>query len=213
MDTGTPWIKIGLAAGFLACTGDFIVASILGLLYPGYNFLKDSMSMLGTSDSPFSSAMAMWGVIFTLLFFLFGKGLRAFKIKHYALNTSSWLITIYGLGEGLGSGLFPFDHVGSHLTADAVIHRISGVVGVLCLFAIPLSMLRFLRDRLNVSFYRYSVVMSLIGFLLLVIFWISGNDPLKGTILGYKGLWQRLFLLNYYAYLFLLSFLLYGQDA
>lgn len=207
----TEWIKIGLLAGFLVCTGDFIVSSILGLLYPGYNWLYDSMSALGNSESPFESAMAVWGVAFTILFFLFGRAFRGFAPNDRSVRIISWLITMYGFGEGVGSGFFPFDRIGQQLTTDAVIHRISGIVGILCLFVIPILMLRFFRDRAQVMFYRYSIIVSVLGIVLLFLFRTSSHYTPEVSFLAHRGLWQRLFLVNYYFYLCSLAVILYRQ--
>lgn len=57
------FISIGTVACFLACIGDFLVTFLLGSLYKEYNFIEQSQSFLGTSDSPVALYMNIWGVL------------------------------------------------------------------------------------------------------------------------------------------------------
>ena len=201
------WILLGVWSCLIVCAGDFIVTFFLGIFYPGYNSLKQSMSVLGTSQSPVAYGMVLWGFVFSMLFILFATGFRkAFPSDNRAIQIVYWLIILYGLGEGVGSGLFPYDKVGTTLSTSAVLHSLFDAIATVALMAIPFVMLYFFNQQNFLKLHTISIIVTSIGLIMIVLFSFSKLDAVQGTLFANRGLWQRLFLFDYYVYLGTLSF-------
>lgn len=198
-------LRLALWVIIAAVVGDVAVIEIAGLQVPGYDWMKQSISLAGRSGSPAELDMAVWGVAFTALFYSYGSLLRRVSPAFSCVTVSSWLISIYAVCEGLGSGLFSFDNVGGHLTVGGMIHVAVGVIGNLALWAIPLALLPFFLKH-SKRFYWGSIAVMLVGVALMVLFFISDWNTLADTFVANRGLWQRLFLLCSYGYLIALSF-------
>ncbi len=192
----------GAMAGLIACWGDFTALFIGGSRYPGYNHLTDTWSSLGASLSPVSDGMSLYWVITGILFIWFAVGFRfAFSPADSSVRMAALLIFLYGLGEGAGSGLFKADHVGDSLTFAAEIHNLVGGIGVLALLILPLVMPKIIPDSKFAGFHTLSRLIFIAGCLWLLLF-LSRYLPYKESFfVRYKGLWQRLFVLNNYLYL------------
>jgi hypothetical protein len=200
------YIVISSAACMLACLGEFLTLFIFGSRYPGYSQLKDTMSALGASASPVSAIMSAWWVMMGILMIFFATGYRmTFSGKGKYAILAALLISLYGFGEGIGSGMFKADHLQTGMTTGAVMHDILGGIGVASILLLPLVMLKVIPKTEDRSFYRMSQIILITGFLTvsLFLFRYSSNE---NTILSeYKGLWQRLFMLNTYIYLFVVA--------
>ena len=198
----TSLILFSGVAGIIASIGDFIVTSILGFLYPGYSFIHQTESYLGTADSPVALYMNMWGIIFCILLLIYSWGLKKTifcKGKWQAFTV--WLVAIYGVCEGAGSGIFPYDHIGQGLSNSAILHDVFGGAGGLSVALIPIAGAKIFSKALHPTLHRYSRFSFVAGLVLITIFLLS-----KGDVLPYKGLWQRIFILNYHLYLVVVSF-------
>ncbi len=176
---------------------------LAGSRYPGYRFLHDTESMLGASASPVAGIVSAWWVILGFMMILFGLGVRfnyeqAGKISVLA----SWLIIIYGLGEGMGSGLFPADYMNGNLTLSGKIHDTLGGIGIAGLFFLPLLMRHIISRNQHPWFYASAVPVIVFGLVMLILFSIAKlkSHPIE-FITTWKGLWQRLLTLNFYLYL------------
>src|SRR5215218_571564 len=125
------YTKIAVACCLAACIGDFAITTLIGFFHKGNNLLTQSESFLGIDDSPVAMYMNTWGVIFSLLFVLFAYALykSAFSNGFWRL-TAIWLIAIYGLGEGAGSGLFSNNSIGNELTLSGKLHSLFSRIGV-----------------------------------------------------------------------------------
>lgn len=184
-------------AGFLACLGDFIVTFILGALYPGYNLLHQSESYLGTATSPVAIYMNAWGVVFCSLLIIFAWGLRkSIFNKGKWQKIAVWSIALYGIGEGAGSGLFPYDQVGNVLTLSAKLHSLFGVLGGISIALIPFACSKIFSKVAFPTMHNYSWFVFSSGLFLILLFLISEHD-----LIPYKGLWQRVFILDYHLFL------------
>ncbi|WP_191907036.1 DUF998 domain-containing protein [Adhaeribacter soli] len=87
----SPFLIAAAICGWLACIGDFAVTFFLKSLYPGYNSLYQTISYLGTSDSPVAGYMNAWSVNFFILLAIFAAGFyRAFPGKWAKIT--AWLI-------------------------------------------------------------------------------------------------------------------------
>ena len=174
-------------AGLLAAGGDFLVTFILGALYPGYDFVHQSESYLGTADSPVANYMNVWGVIFCLLLMVFAYGLRKTIFINGVWQTMVvGCVLVYGLGEGAGSGLFPYNHVNGVLTLSGKLHSLFGGFAGIAIVFVPFACTKIFTKRSSPRMHAYSWFAFGSGLFLVIIFLISE----RGMII-YKGLWQR----------------------
>ena len=188
-------------ACFTACVGEFIALFVLGSFFPGYSQIKDTMSSLGSSKSPVSNEISLWWIIMGLLFIIFAIGFyKAFKVKRY-VSLASWLIALYGLGEGIASGVFKVNNNNTALTNSAIIHDIIGGIGVTAILILPLILQKmFAKDEMPI-FYRMSQIVFIIGIVTIFLFLFRYLGNINNVVSIYKGIWQRLFMLNTYIYL------------
>ncbi|GAO44120.1 DUF998 domain-containing protein [Flavihumibacter petaseus] len=120
-------------------------------------------------------------------------GKRYFQKKGFWQHAAVWLIVIYGLGEGIGSGLFPYDHTASGLTLSGKLHNVFSGIGVAALVLLPLSLWRVFPKQEFPGMNACIHFVGWSGLLLVFVFMLS-----RQNILPLKGLWQRLFILDYY---------------
>jgi hypothetical protein len=141
MKRSVKYISVSAAACITASIGEFIALFVFGAYFPGYNHLKDTMSKLGASVSPVADEVSLWWIIMGLLFIFFGTGFRkAFSEKGLYARAASWLIILYGFGEGIGSGAFKANRIPDGLTFSLIIHDILGGIGVAAILLLPLVM-------------------------------------------------------------------------
>jgi len=209
MNKNERYIYVSAIICIAVCIVEFVALFVLGSFYPGFNHWKDTMSSLGASNSPVSNEISTWWVIMGLLFILFGIGLRkAFSEKGLYSGIASWLIILYGVGEGIGSGGFKADHIANSLKTSAVIHDILGGIGVTAVLILPLIMQKVITRNEMPGFYRMSKIVFIAGIITvgLFLFRYSSNETNFFTL--YKGLWQRLFMLNTYLYFSIIAFIM-----
>jgi hypothetical protein len=165
------------------------------------------MSVLGGPGSPVARPVSAWWVFIGVLFILFAAGYRRVYIsagRRY--RVASWLIAMYGAGEGIGSGLFPVGRVGGHLTPIGIVHDALGVLGVLAVMALPFVLMRaFSRDN-NYGMRRFSLVVAVSGITAVLLFNLSKIIPASDTVFSYQGFWQRVFIFIYYGYLLVIAY-------
>jgi len=109
------------------------------------------------------------------------------------------------LGEGLGSGLFPANRVDSHLTFSYYVHNTIGGVGLLALIALPLVLLPVFERKHFRAMFRFSWFVAVAGILLFMMFTFSKLLHPSEGLFSLKGLWQRLYLVDYYIYLIVIA--------
>jgi hypothetical protein len=199
-------VLAGALACFTGCTGDFISIFILGPKYPGYSQISDTMSALGSSSSPVSDLISVLWVILGCLIIIFAIGFRtAYSPGNRYLKIAFWLLVLYGLGEGLGSGLFKADLVNNSYSVSFIIHDILGGAGVLAILILPLIIRKIEQFSTSRNFIQFSFIVLILGILFLVLFsfrFLAGkNIVISKKIAEYTGLWQRLLILDYYLYL------------
>ncbi len=199
-------IYTGSAACFAGCTGDFLSLFILGKEYPGYNQLSDTMSSLGSSASPVSDIISAWWVILGFLMIIFAFGFRAAYLpRDKYVKTVFWLLILYGLGEGLGSGLFKADSVSGSYTTSFIVHDILGGAGVVAILILPLIVQKIKPFFSSPGFKRFSNITLILGALFLILFSFRFISNGENILAKYRGLWQRLFVLVYYIYMVTIS--------
>jgi hypothetical membrane protein len=192
-----------------ACLGEFVFMFIFGAFYPGYDHLKNTMSSLGASKSPVSAEMSAWWVVMGVLIIFFGIGFqKAFSENGRKGRFASWLIILYGLGEGIGSGLFKADRIPDGMTFSGFFHDMVGGIGVTAILIFPLIMQKMISNKENLYFSRLSIIVFVCGIVSILLFLFRFSPDENDFLSIYKGLWQRLFMLNTYIYLTTIAILM-----
>ncbi len=201
----------GVIACFIACVGDFLVTIILGSHYPGYSQLFNTMSSLGASTSPVSYLTNLWWLILGLLMITFAIGFwQAFPKGTKYVSLVTWLIILYGLGEGFGSGLFKSDQTGVFIN-PSFIHDFLGGVGILAIIILPMIVPKIIPCFSGLDFKRFSLFVLLSGIMMWTLFFFRYVNHGDNFIAVYKGLWQRLFVLDYYLYLSVIAIMILNK--
>lgn len=204
--TKNRFVVIASVAGLLAFIGDFVVTFALGFFYPSYNHLDLVMSELGTADSPVALWVNLWWIVFGILFIIFAMGFRqAFAADKKVAMIVALLIALFGLGAGVGAGLFPMEPGGAETTLTGKLHGICAGIGFLAIAFVPLVCLALFPRSRSPRLYALSLGAFLLGLASFALFVVSEDAASGSGILSYAGLWQRLFLLNHYGYLGVLS--------
>ena len=194
--------RFWMVAGLAAFAGDFLVTGILGLFYPGYNHLVLVMSELGTVESPVALWVNGWWILFGLLIIGFAIGFRrAFASHGRAARVAALLIGLFGLGAGIGAGLFPMEPGGAETTLAGRLHGIFAGTGFMALAMVPLAGVVMCRRAQRPTLGWISGGVFVVGLVLFGLFVASEDAASASGLLAYAGLWQRLLLLTYYGYL------------
>jgi hypothetical protein len=202
MNKSGGYIIMSSIACIFACTGEFVALFLGGAFYPGYSQLRDTMSSLGTSVSPVSAEISTWWVIMGFLLIIFGTGFyKAFSGNGQFAKIASWLIIIYGLGEGIGSGAFKAENVAIGMFPSALIHDLLGGIGVTAIIFFPLIVQKVITKNEMPVFTRLSKIVFITGIFTVFLFLFRYLKDENDFFTVYKGLWQRLFMLNSYIYL------------
>jgi hypothetical protein len=184
-----------------ACFADLILIYIFGKQIPGFNQLRSTLSSLGVSTSPVAGEVTVWSVTLGVIFAFFAFGFReTFHTYGKQINTASWLIILYGLGENVASGIFRADRIDGKLTDMAVLHDFLGGVGVVAILILPFVMRRIFSMFSFPFFFRYSGIVSAVGLISTLLFSFRLEYFAGSFLYTYSGLWQRIFLINYYVY-------------
>jgi len=199
-------IRIASIACFIGCIGDFWITYVLGNYDPGYSQLHNTMSALGISSSPVSGLISTWWILLGILMIIFAFGLRkAFDFNKKYVKIAALLLFLYGFGEGFGSGIFKADHVKNSLTESAIVHEIMGGIGVASILFFPLVMNKVIPRTNNPGFHILSLTVFIVGLFFLAMFLVRMIPEEPNEVTLYKGLWQRLFVLDYYIYMIIIA--------
>lgn len=202
MKTIPSWLVVFTAlCCFVACAGDFAVTIIIGLSYKNYDALNQSESFLGTANSPVAVYMNTWEVIFSILFVFYAYGLlRTIFNKGFWQHLAVWLIVLYGLGEGIGSGVFPYEHSGNDLALTGVLHLVFSTIGVVAIAVNAFVLGKVFPKKVYPRLHVYSRIVAISGLVLIILFLLA-----KMQLIPLRGLWQRLFILDYYSLLIVVA--------
>ena len=206
-------VRVAAIICITACIADFAILFLYCSYYPGYSQLKNTISSLGASISPVSKLISVWWTLIGIIFIFFGFVFRkAFDKKLKNVKFASVLIMLYGLGEGIGSGLFKADIIAGKMTGSFIMHNILGGIGVVAALILPLVMLTTMTKKNRCGFYLFSWIVFVIGLITMFLFTIrfSSKDNLINL---YRGLWQRLFMLNLYLYFITISVIMYYKKS
>ncbi len=202
-------VTISSLIGIGACLGDLFMTHLLGTWYSGYRPFFQPMSDLGHVDSPVARLTSNWWVILGVLFLIFGYGFyKAFAHRGKAVKAAAWMIALYGLGEGLGSGLVPGTPGNDLLNLNSIVHNLLGGLGVLGVVFLPFYVMKIYSARQSPYMYWYSWFTTAAGISFFLLFAISKFYQPEGSWIIYHGLWQRLWMLIYYLFFICLALLM-----
>jgi len=193
--------KVAVIVSWIVTVGDFLVTTIIGLFYKNYNSLTNSQSYLGTYDSPVALYMNIWEVMLGLLLLtctwsLYKTGFFKTLMQKFAL----WLLAAYGIGEGIGSGLFPFNHINHELTTTGWFHSIFSGIGITAMVILSFVLIKLFPKKISYRLNKTFVLCAIAGMVFITLCLLSRKD-----FIGFVGLWQRLYLVAYYFMLITLT--------
>jgi hypothetical protein len=192
-----------------ACIADLVLIYVFGKQIPGFNQLKSTLSSLGVSTSPVAGAVTVWSVTLGTIFVFFAFGFReTFHTYGKQINKASWLIILYGLGENVASGIFRADEVNGKLTTLAYLHDFLGGIGVVAILLLPFVMRKIFSAFSFPIFFRYSGIVSAAGLIATFLFSFRLEYFAGSFLYNYSGLWQRIFLINYYSYFIVIAIMM-----
>jgi len=182
----------------LAALGDLFIPIIIGLEYPGYNHLVDTISTLGTNNSPVQKFQCINLITVGILFITFsvGQGLAFTQIK-WCHKLFVLGIVLFGVGTIL-AGIFPEDPKDIAETVSGKIHGIASGIGFIFLILNPLWAI-WIAEFKDL---RY-VNMTLFVLAVLTFVFFLTSENISSGILQYTGLFQRLNLIILYGHLIL----------
>lgn len=202
------FVNIGFAACLIACTGDFIMTYILGDYFPHYSQIRDSMSLLGSVKSPVSNLIAAWWILLCILMIIFAAGFRrSFPEKNPRIRLAPVLIIIYGLGEGLGSAVFPLNSSRNGSGLTGILHIVAGGIGTVAILILPLILMKVFTDSEHPYFDKFSIAVFIGGLVFVGLKFLKPlMDISSSPVESYQGLWQRLYVLDVYIFLVVIAF-------
>jgi hypothetical protein len=202
MKKSANYVIISAVGCIVACAGGFAAMFFLGAHFPGYNQMKNTISALGATVSPVSDEISACWIIVGILLIFFGTGFyKAFSWKGKYARIAAWLIMLYGLGDEIGSGVFKADHIAEGLTASLIFHNSIGGIGVAAILLLPLIMQKVITKNESSVFYILSKIVFVTGIIAILLFLFRYSLNESNFFAIYKGIWQRLFVLNTYIYL------------
>jgi len=171
----------------LASLGDLLVPVFIGTKYPNYNHFIDTISTLGTKDSPVQKYQRINLMIVGVLFLIFCIGeYLLFKQKTWAHNWYTVGIFMFGLGCIL-AGIFPEDIQGTSETNSGKIHGISSGIGFLFLILVPLWAI-WIKEFNTLKI--MNIILFILGLITFIIFLLSERQT--NGVFKFTGFFQRL---------------------
>ncbi|MGC1631968.1 MAG: DUF998 domain-containing protein [Gelidibacter sp.] len=188
------WIGMAAIAGVMACVMELILEVYAASKNPGYSPISQSISYLGNPESPTHHLVKIGSIFFTVLFVFFAVGFfKAFKYSFDKSKVATVLLVFYGLGQGMGAGLFSMDTSKSKDSWVNIGHDIFSGIGDVALVLFPLVMLSYFSKTQR----YFTILVSGLGIAFMLLF-LSAKFEWTSQTIPYKGLWQRLFQLVYY---------------
>lgn len=196
------WLKKkGFYFLLLAVILDFLTPYILGFFHPALNQMAQVISLFGEPSSPVRQSFLIWSVVAGSFYTL-----SVPAIAHYFQHDSNpfhWLpafaIGLYGVGDGIFTGIFSVNPQLSYWDFSTWIHNIGSGLGYTCFLLFPfLLSINYKKQGNEKTAKRY---LYFFGFnLLFASFYGITRLPIisQGTIFSPLGFWQRVsFIANY----------------
>lgn len=183
------------------CLADLALIYYFGSQIPGYNHIKSSISSLGESGSPVSIHVTYWSVTLGFIFIFFGYGIYRHHGTQYKYSRLAFLlIALYSIGDCIASGVFRPDYINGEMSNSAIIHNAMGGIGVTALLLFTRVMMKLYKRESHPYFFYYSSLVFFTGLAALILFSFRTDHFSDTFIYACSGLWQRIFLINYYLY-------------
>ena len=199
-------IWIGIISCWLFFVLEIVTDFWFGSKFPGYNWQQESISYLGQSNSPVEQWVMIWGVIFCVLLVFYAISFyQSLKSQNWVRIAVACLVT-YAIGEGLGSGIFPINPPNTPVTIDARLHNIFSGIGDAGLILFPFVLMLIFPKKDNYRFHLYLWSVVVIGIIMASLFLAAKYYHPDNSITQFKGVWQRVYLLNYHSLLLVVSF-------
>ena len=202
-------VRFSAMIGILACVGDLYMIYLLGTRWSGYNPLLQAMSDLGHAGSPVARSVSTGWIVMGLMFMIFGYGFyQVFSSDSKIAKTAGWMLALYGIGEGLGSGLIAGTPGKILQSPSSILHNLLGGMGVCASILLPFIIIKMFGARKSSASFWYCWFTTVSGLLFFILFAISYIHHSQGYWLSLLGLWQRLFRLIYYLFFVYLAVLM-----
>lgn len=199
-------IWMGIFSFWLFFVMEIVTDIVFGHKFPGYNWKTESISYLGQSGSPMQQWVLLWGIFFTILFTLFTYSFYQIYQSKKWIKLAVLLLIIYAFGEGLGSGCFPIDPEDTMITINGRLHNIFSGFGDIGLVLFPFVLMLLFPKKQNKKFHAFLWSVILLGLLMSSFFLIAKYFHPDNFISNLKGVWQRIYLFNYYLMLLVINF-------
>ncbi|ATD56178.1 DUF998 domain-containing protein [Clostridium chauvoei] len=179
---------------------DLVIPFVIAIPYKGYSHTNQVMSVLGCENSPWGIIYNLWMIASGVIFPFFGYRIFLYyeNINFGVAITIFLLLSIYGFGDEIISGLFPLNEKKEDVTVSSKTHRIGSAIGFVALqFSnLFLAILGFNSGDIVLGWISFIFfILSLISF----IFFAIGNKPkFKDSLFSLGGLWQRVLCLLMY---------------
>lgn len=179
---------------------DLLIPFIIAIPYNGYSHTNQVMSVLGCKNSPWGIIYNLWMIASGIIFSFFGYRIFLYyeNINFGAAITIFLLLSIYGFGDEIISGLFPLNEKKEDITVSSKIHGIGSAIGFTALqfSTLFLAILGFKSGDMLLGWISFIFfILSLIAF---VFFVISEKPKFKESLISLGGLWQRVLCLLMY---------------
>lgn len=204
---GALMIRISAIVGILACIVDIGVVCFLETRFPGYKPIFQTMSDLGHEGSPVAAIISTWWIAMGLMFILFGYGFYECFRHLKKARTAGILLALYGIGEGLGSGLIPGAPGNIFDTPNSLFHNLLSGIGLLAAMLLPFVVMKMFDERQSTA-YWISWLTTVFGIFFFLLFAISNFYHREGYWISYLGIWQRLYTFSYFLYFIYLASLM-----
>lgn len=184
----------------IVLAGDIILPFLLAIPYKGYSHNAIVMSVLGTKESPLHFLYNAWTILSGCVFIFFGYVIYQNNCAdNKGLAIAIWiLLSLYGFGCEIISGLFPLNETANGQTLSSIIHGIGSVIGFMALLVVPLLLgITQLKSKENIVG-TVSIIASVLSFLFFAFFVMSDKPSYQNTILSLTGLWQRISMYSMY---------------
>lgn len=185
----------------LLCTGEFIVPYFLGRKINNYNSLQTVMSAVGAKENGiisllYRSWLVLFGIVTSVLFFYL-KDMYEFR----SYKTAMIIIIFYSVLGCVLCGIFPSEMTKEFTSMSAKIHAIAVVIAFFALMFVPLLLRKIFIYQNSTLGNVISILVFLTVLAIFILQVVSEREQFIGSIIGYTGLWQRLYLAILYAYI------------
>jgi hypothetical protein len=188
--------------GIVAAFFDIPIITLIGLLRPHFNSIERFASALGITGKPYSLVISGWWVLYGAMIVLFSLGLlwaagRKSKIRW----VGPLLIMMFGIFDGIGSGIFPCDAGCAGVTLVGKLHHIVSTLGISALLPAPFFMwLAWRHERAWERHRSFTIIIQVIGLLIFIALVLNKSEVVSVYLGRVGGLLQRMFYSVYYVW-------------